>query len=184
MKAQVNKVTIQIAQGDIFSLPVQAVVNSTDPNLSLPKPLAVLAGATVERECSRIGWCEVGSAVITSGGTSAFAHIVHVVGPRWGEGAERGKLANATWECLRLTESKQAKSIAIPAISTGAFGYPLENCAATMLTQIIDYTFEEPKHLRKIIVCLDTPLAYEIFRREFARQVEELKNTGEGKVKV
>lgn len=184
MKAQVNKVTIQITQDDLLSLPVSVLVNATDPNLSLPRNLVALAGPNVERECARIGWCEVGSVVVTGGGTSPFVHIIHAVGPRWGEGSERGKLANVTWECLRLAENKQSKSIGIPAISTGAFGYPMENCAATMLAQIIDFTFENLKFLRKVMICLDTPLAFEIFQREFAQQLEELKNAGEGKVKV
>lgn len=184
MKAKVNKVTIRIVQSDILSLPVSGIVTATDPNLSLSPTLAAKAGADVQRECREIGWVGIGSAAITSAGNLPFEKIIHAVGPRWGEGSERGKLANVTLHALQLAESNQLKSIALPAISTGALGYPLENCAKTMLTQIVDYTFEDLKHLRTVIVCVDTPLAFEVFKTEFSRQLEELKESGDGKVKV
>jgi O-acetyl-ADP-ribose deacetylase len=176
MKAKVNRVSIQLVQDDLLSLPVSAVVNATDTALSLPPRLATKAGIAVQREIAEIGYCEVGSAVMTSAGGLGVEKIIHAVGPRWGEGAERGKLLNVTFECLRLAESHNLKAIAMPAISTGALGYPLENCATTMLTQIIDYTFEDLKHLRTVMICLDNPLAYEAFKKEFQAQLLELRN--------
>lgn len=184
MKAKVNKVNIQIVQGDLTTLSVAAIVNATDPNLSLFPALAAKAGPDVARECREIGWCGVGDAVITSAGKAGFEKIIHAVGPRWGEGSERGKLANATLRCLRLAEENHLKSIAIPAISTGSLGYPLENCARVMLTQIIDFTFEDLKFLRNVVICLDNPLALQAFHNEFERQLHELRESGEAKVKV
>jgi O-acetyl-ADP-ribose deacetylase (regulator of RNase III) len=70
----------------------------------------------------------------------------------------------------------------MPAISTGAFGYPLENCATTMLTQIIDFTFEDLKHLRTIILCLPDELTFEAFKHEFEQQLEALRESGEAQV--
>lgn len=184
MKAKVNKVTIQIVQADILTLTAAALVNATDPNLSMPPVLAAKAGADVQRECREIGWCNVGDAAITSGGKSGFEKIIHAVGPKWGEGAERGKLANVTLRSLQLAEDEQLKSIAVPAISTGNLGYPLENCAKVMLTQVIDFTFEELKHLRTIIVCVETQVALQIFELEFQQQLQDLKESGSAKVKV
>ncbi|MEO8397269.1 MAG: macro domain-containing protein, partial [Chloroflexota bacterium] len=117
-------------------------------------------------------------AKMTSAGNLKAEKIIHAVGPRWGEGSERGKLGNVTWECLHLAESNDLKSIAIPAISAGALGYPLENCATTMLSQIIDFTFEDLKHLRTIILCLPDELAFDAFKREFDQQLEELRQSG------
>ncbi len=179
-----NKVSLQVIRDDILSLPTAGIVVVTDVNLTVSPTLADKAGPTVQRECIQIGWCEVGSAVITSAGDLSAEKIIHAVGPRWGEGSERGKLANVTWECLRLAEQNRLKSLAIPPISTGALGYPLENCAKTMLTQIVDFTFEDLKHLRQIILCADTLLALDVFQQELAYQVQELKEAGEGKVKV
>lgn len=185
MKAKINKVTIEIIQhDDILTLDVDAIVNATDSNLSLPEKLASAAGPSLEQETRLIGWCDIGSAIITSAGALKFKYIIHAAGPRWGEGSERGKLANATWESLRLAEIHGLRSLAIPPISTGTFGYPVENCATTMLTQIIDFTFEDLKHLRRIVVAIELLTEYDAFSREFHRQVQALKETGEGKVHV
>lgn len=174
MKAKINKVTIQTLQADLWSLPVAAVVHATDTDLSVPADLLHRIGSTVARELEYIGYCPVGEAIITGGGNLLFEKIIHTVGPRWGEGSERGKLAGAVFECLRLAEVNGLKSLALPAISTGSQGYPLENCATTMLTQIIDYTFEDLRSLRRIVLCLESDIAQEIFEREFARQLAEL----------
>jgi O-acetyl-ADP-ribose deacetylase (regulator of RNase III) len=184
MKAKVNKITIQIVHGDLLSQSVAAIVNATDPNLHVPPALAAKAGSVVQQICNNIGWCDIGSAVITDSGDMPVEKIIHAVGPRWGEGSERGKLSNVTQECLRLAEQNHLKSLAIPAISTGVLGYPVENCAKTMLTQIIDFTFDDPRYLKTIIVCLDDDSAHQIFEAEFAEQIQSLKEDGEGEVTV
>lgn len=184
MKAKVNKVTIQVVRDDILTLSTAALVLDSNTDLLMPPRLAARAGPAVQRELLHHGYCNVGSAVLTSGGDLGFECLIHCVGPRWGEGSERGKLANAIFECLQLAESHRLKSIAFPAISTGANGYPLENCAKTMLTQIIDYTFEELRHLRSIYLCLDDVLAFEVFEREFRLQIDSLREEGDGIVKA
>jgi len=92
------------------------------------------------------------------------------------------KAANATFECLRLAETAHLKSIAFPAISTGSMGYPLENCATTMLSHIVDYTFEDLRYLRGVAICLTDKLPYEVFCREFQLQLNMLKEDGSAKV--
>ncbi len=178
MKVKVNKVTIHLTQETILSVNAEAIVNATDPNLTLPADLAARAGIEVVHECIAIGWCDVGAAKMTNAGNLDAKKIIHAVGPRWGEGSERGKLANVTWECLHLAESNNLKSIALPAISSGALGYPLENCATTLLNQIIDFTFEDLKHLRTITLSLPDELAFETFKHEFEHQLEELRQSG------
>ena len=184
MKAKVNKVTIQVIEDDILTLTVAGLVHPTDTNLHVNLALAAKAGPTLQQACSDIGWCDVGAAVVTDAGEMAVEKIIHAVGPRWGEGSERGKLANVMLQCLRLVEQNKLKSVAIPSISTGILGYPVENCAKTMLAQIIDFTFDTPRYLRTIIVCLDNSAAYQIFKNEFLEQIEDLKEAGEGEVTV
>ncbi len=184
MKVKVNKVTIQVVQDDMFSLAVNSIVHSTDPNLHLSPDLLIRAGLSVQEACNNIGWCDIGEAVATDAGNLPYQKIIHVVGPRWGEGSERGKLANATLACLRLAEEFRLRSLALPAISAGVLGYPLENCARTMITQIIDYTFENPRFLKLVVLCLDNTTAKTVFQNELREQIEELKDTGEGKVTV
>ncbi len=184
MKVKVNKVTIQIVQEDILSLAVTAVVNSTDPNLHLNPPLLLKAGFKLQEAVNTISWCDIGEAVITEAGDLPFQKIIHAVGPRWGEGSERGKLANVTLACLRLAEEYHLRSLALPAISAGVLGYPLENCARTIITQIIDYTFENPRFLKLVIICLDNLTAMTVFQNELRLQAEQLKDAGEGEVTV
>lgn len=185
MKAKVNKISIQVIQGDLLSLPVAGVVTVTDPNLHLDPKLLARAGAQVQAQTQQIAWADVGTAVITgSGNLKNVEKIIHAVGPRWGEDSARGKLALVTWQCLSLAEDNGLKSIALPPISTGALGYPLEGCAKTMIEQVIDFTFEKLKALRTIIMCVDSLNALKVFEAELQRQLTDLKATGEGQVRV
>jgi O-acetyl-ADP-ribose deacetylase (regulator of RNase III) len=93
-----------------------------------------------------------------------------------GEGSESGKLANAVRASLNRAEEHRLHSIALPAISTGIFGYPLEGCADVMLRVIIDYTFEDLETLDQIVVCLYDARAFNIFAAEFEKKLGELKN--------
>jgi len=185
MKAKVNKVTIEIIQGDIFALEVDGIIISSTPSLTLPQEILDYVGEGVQSEATQIGTCDVGSAVVTSAGNISHANkLIHTVGPRWGEGSERGKLSNAAWRALLLAEETELKSIAIPPISVGALGYPVEGAARAILEKVIDVTFETLKHLRHITICVSTQVAFEAFVEEFKRQLENLKESGEGKVRV
>lgn len=181
MKAKVNKVNIRIIQENLFAAPVDGVVRMTDPNLSLSPELAAWAGSDVVDACQEIGWCAVGSAEITTAGNLPFTKLIHAVAPRWGEGSERGKLANLTLKCLRLAEDHGLKSLAFPALSTGTLGYPLESCARIMLEEIINFTFEDLRHLRAIFIRLDSDLAQIAFSAELSRQIDTLQANGKVK---
>lgn len=184
MKTKVNKVTIEIVQDNVLSQSVSAIINPTDTNLTVSAELLEKAGETVQIACREIGWCGVGSATITPAGHLPQDKIIHVVGPRWGEGGERAKLTSATLRCLQLAEENQLKSIALPAVSTGVYGYPIENCATVMLNETIDYTFEDLKYLRTIIFCLQHPRAFEVFQNEFEHIIQELKTGGDGRIRA
>ena len=184
MKAKVNKVKIEIVMDDLLGLAVSGIVNPTDTNLTLPDRLQKRAGPSLQAACEEIVWCPVGSAVITPAGNLPCSHIIHAVGPRWGEGSERGKLVSVVLRCLDLAEEHGLKSLAMPPISTGAMGFPLESCARVMLSEIIDFTFEDLKHLRTVLVVVSDALELDTFNIEFARLIEMLQSSGEGKVRV
>ncbi|MEQ8673416.1 MAG: macro domain-containing protein [Aggregatilineales bacterium] len=185
MKAKVNKVSIEVIQGNQLALTTDAIVIPANTTLDLSDEMIALVGESVQHECRQIGWCDVGSAVITTAGNLQNAtKLIHTVGPHWGEGAERGKLANATWRCLELAEENQIASLSFPAISVGTLGYPVENCARTMLEKIIDFTFEPLKSVRHVTLCFSEKVTFDIFEEEFNRQLENLKESGEGKVRV
>ncbi|MDX2141050.1 MAG: macro domain-containing protein [Chloroflexota bacterium] len=174
MKVKINKLTIQTIIGNLWSVRADAVVHVTDTDLAFPPDLLIKAGSSVGRELAEISYCPVGSAVVTTAGNLPFKKIIHAVGPRWGEGAERGKLTSVTFECLHHAEHHQLKSIVTPAISIGSLGYPVENCATTMFTQIVDTSFEDLKALRTVILCLPDAAVLAIFDHELQRQVEDI----------
>jgi len=95
-----------------------------------------------------------------------------------------GNLQKATWQTLELAEENKLNSIAIPPISTGISGYPIENYVRTMLQEIINFTFERLKHLRNIYICIETEIGYETFTNELMLQIEKLKESGDGKVSI
>jgi O-acetyl-ADP-ribose deacetylase (regulator of RNase III) len=180
METVLNGVTVELVQGDITELDTDAIVNAANSQLILGAGVAGAinrkGGPTIQEECLKIGQCEVGGAVITGGGNLKARHVIHAVGPRMGEGSEAGKLGNAVRASLNLMEQHGLSSIAFPAISTGVFGYPLESCADVMLRAIIDYTYEDLKTLDHIIVCLYDGRAFEIFKTEFQRKLDELSD--------
>lgn len=184
MKVKVNKIAIEITDKPLHAMNVDCITTVTDPNLSLETKLAQYTGNQVVDQLQIIGWADIGEAVMTdSGNLDQLQKIVHIVGPRWGEESARGKLALSTWNALNLAEEQQLKSIAIPPISVGALGFPLEATAKIMLEEIIDFTFEKPKHLKKIVICANEfPFAVEIFSSELQRQLENLRESGEGTV--
>jgi O-acetyl-ADP-ribose deacetylase (regulator of RNase III) len=174
MKVKINKLTIQTLVGNLWTVRADAIVHVTDTDLAFPPDLLVKAGSNVGQELAEISYCPVGSAVVTTAGNLPFKKIIHAVGPRWGEGAERGKLNSVTFECLHNAEHHQLKSIVMPAISTGSLGYPVENCATTMIAQIVDTSFEDLKALRTVMLCLSDASALAVFDRELQRQFEDI----------
>jgi O-acetyl-ADP-ribose deacetylase len=183
MKAKVNRVTVELISGDILTKSADGLVHVTNPMLALDPALQALTGPTILHQLKAIGWCDVAHVVSTdSGSLKSFVKIIHAVAPRWGEGSERGKLANVTWESLKLAEDLHLTSLILPAISVGALGYPVEGCAQIMIERVIDFAFEPVKYLRRIIFCLSTSTIFEIFADELSRQIDDLRQTGEGKI--
>jgi O-acetyl-ADP-ribose deacetylase (regulator of RNase III) len=184
MKTVFNGVTIELVQGDITDLEADAIVNAANSQLILGAGVAGAirrkGGPAIQEECLAIGYCEVGDAVITGGGSLKAQHVIHAVGPRMGEGSEAGKLANAVRASLNLAGQSGLRSIVFPAISSGIFGYPLEGCAEVILRVVFDYTFEDVRNLKHIMVCLYDDHAFGIFAAEFQRKLRELKDESSG----
>lgn len=178
METRINGITVALAQGDITELDCDAIVNAANSQLLLGSGVAGAirrkGGPSIQEECLQIGSCEVGQAVITGAGELKARHVIYAVGPRMGEGGERGKLASAVRASLALAEEHALESIAFPAISTGVFGFPLEACASVMLRVLIDHTFEEHPHLKRIVVCLFDAHAYEVFAQEYRARLADL----------
>ncbi len=169
MSAKVTCSPIELVQGDITLLSADAIVNPSNTSLILGSGVsgAIKAhgGKTIQQEMSKIGRCAVGKAIVTSAGNLPSKYIIHTVGPRMGEGDEDKKLKHATEESLKLAEELKLSSIAFPAISTGAFGFPVKSCSIIMLTSAFDhFTSKEPRSLQQIVFCLHDSEILEEFK--------------------
>lgn len=127
--------SIELAKTDITVLRVDAIVNAANEALQLGAGVAGAirrgGGASIQQECDSIGGCPVGQAVVTGAGTLSARWIIHAVGPVWrgGESGEEMLLASALRCAFKRAEEIGATSIAVPAISTGVFGFPVPRAA-------------------------------------------------------
>ncbi len=173
MRRSIGKTIVELIHADITDLATDAIVNAANEELQLGGGVAGAirrrGGSAIQRECDDIGGTPVGTAVITTGGNLKARFVIHCVGPRWGEGQEDEKLANAILSALKLADGRQFRSIAFPAISTGIFGFPKDRAAQVILSTTIDYLKQGISKLRRVIFCLYDPSSFDIFKQVMER---------------
>jgi O-acetyl-ADP-ribose deacetylase (regulator of RNase III) len=178
MEVKINNSILQLVEGDITEMAVDAVVNAANAQLILGGGVAGAirkkGGPEIQTECDQIGGTFVGGSVITTGGKLKAAYVIHAVGPRMGEGNEDQKLKNATINSFKLADEKKLKTIAFPAISTGIFGFPIKRCAEIMLCTTIDY-LKGVTELQKVVFCLFGTDSYEVFRGQLEHIMKEIQ---------
>lgn len=168
MEYKVGKTVISLVKGDITQCKVDALVNAANSALQMGGGVAGAirraGGESIQEECNRIGGTPVGTAVITGAGKLPVLHVIHAVGPRMGEGDEDRKLEDATRSSLALADKRKLRSIALPAISSGIFGYPVDRCARKMLSTTFDYLSKGKHSLEKVVFCLYDESTFAEFR--------------------
>jgi O-acetyl-ADP-ribose deacetylase len=126
---------IELVLGDITEQKVDAIVNAANPSLlgggGVDGAIHRAGGPSILAECRLLGGCEPGDVKPTSGGTLPARHVLHAVGPIWNGGGEGEAelLAACHRRAIELAAELDCKSVAFPAISTGAYGYPVELAA-------------------------------------------------------
>ncbi len=177
MQIRINNSYLQLAQGDITDRADDAIVNAANSDLILGAGVAGAirrkGGPSIQDECSRIGFCEVGDAVVTTGGNLPANFVIHAVGPRWGEGHEIEKLRNAAINSLKRADEAKIKTVSFPAISTGIFGFPLELAAETLLDAIWSYLSQTTQIQTVTFILFDTE-NYNVFKDKLAA-LEKIK---------
>ncbi len=167
-----ERTQLELVEGDITGLEVDAIVNAANEQLQLGSGVAGAirekGGPSIQEECDRIGGTAVGTAVMTGAGNLRARQVIHAVGPRMGEGDEDKKLASAVRAALALADRRGLRSIALPAISTGVFGFPVERAARLMLTEVHRYLQGGTK-LERVVICLYGEEAFDVFKREIRR---------------
>ena len=159
--------TIQIVQGDITIEEVDAIVNAANENLrhggGVARTISTKGGAAIQKESD--AWVRQHGPIPhahpawTSGGRLPAKYVIHAVGPVWGDGDEDTKLESAVRGSLQTAEELKCLSIALPAISTGIFGFPKERAAKIIFSAIENFFAENPSSGLKIakLVLFDQP---------------------------
>jgi len=178
MKIQINHTTLELIEGDITEMDTDAIVNAANERLAHGGGVAGVisrrGGPAIQRESSewvrQRGPVPTGSAAITTGGNLKAHHVIHAVGPVYGGKPRSAKLlASAVRAALQMADDYGLKSIALPAISTGIFGYPMEEAAQVMLGAATIY-LEGETGLERVVFCLYGRFAFDVFARELAAQ--------------
>jgi O-acetyl-ADP-ribose deacetylase (regulator of RNase III) len=164
--------TLRLIQGDITERDVDVIVNAANSHLQhgggVAGAIVRKGGQVIQEESNEIGYTPVGTAVITGAGKLPARFVIHAVGPRMGEGDEDNKLKNAVSNSLKLASENGLKSISLPAISSGIFGFPKDRCAEILVKGALNYIEENPKSsLQLIEFCVYDDLTTGYFQREF-----------------
>lgn len=147
---------IDVIQGDITTLTVDAIVNAANESLlgggGVDGAIHRAAGPDLYFECVKLDGCETGNAKVTKGYRLKAKHIIHTVGPVYEDGRqnEAALLASCYRKSLQLASELKARSIAFPAISTGVYGYPLREAQELAIKTIAAHTATHPA---RVILC-------------------------------
>jgi O-acetyl-ADP-ribose deacetylase (regulator of RNase III) len=151
MQVEINESTLELVEGDITREQVDVIVNAANSSLlgggGVDGAIHRAAGPQLLAQCRTLGGCETGSAKITRGYNLPAKFVIHAVGPVYRDGKhdEPAFLRGAYLACLELASEHKLSSIAFPAISTGIYGYPMEQAARVAFRTIIDYLGEHPE---------------------------------------
>ena len=152
---------INVIQGDITQLEVDAIVNAANKSLlgggGVDGAIHRAAGPELLEECKTLDGCETGEAKLTKGHNLKARYVIHTVGPVWNGGTRREDqlLANCYQNSLQLANEKELKSIAFPAISTGVYGFPIDRACRIALKSIRDYLKSDDSINEIYLVCFD-----------------------------
>jgi O-acetyl-ADP-ribose deacetylase (regulator of RNase III) len=161
-------------QGDITVLPFDAIVNAANSGLAggggVDGAIHRAGGPSILTECqawvSEHGHLPTGEAMLTTAGDLPTGHVIHTVGPIWGEHGERESrrlLARCYYNSLELAAGARCRNVAFPCISTGVYGYPKEKAAETAVEAVTNWTNDRPVLDEVTFVCFsaDNLVIYE-----------------------
>jgi len=183
MQIKIGPARLELVEGDIILQEVDAIVNAANRTLlgggGVDGAIHRAGGPKILEECREIGGCPTGEARLTTGGNLKARYAIHTVGPiyRGGGHREAELLASCYRESLKLASGKGINSVAFPAISTGAYGYPLQEAARIALKTVMDYLSQHPeiKRVRFVLFGQAGYNEYEKALRELLRVFPQAK---------
>jgi O-acetyl-ADP-ribose deacetylase (regulator of RNase III) len=159
---------IELWQGDITTLQVDAIVNAANSSLlgggGVDGAIHRAAGPQLLAECKTLGGCATGEAKITGGYRLPARHVIHTVGPVYHNRPEDPKLlASCYRNSLRLAVENEVRTIAFPAISCGVYRYPLEE-ACRIAVDTVREALQKDQTLEKVIFAVFSAELYDLYR--------------------
>jgi O-acetyl-ADP-ribose deacetylase (regulator of RNase III) len=170
MEVKIGQTLFFLEEGDITLQETEAIVNAANSRLAggggVDGAIHGAGGPAIMEECRKIGECPTGQAVITTGGNLKARYVIHTVGPIYRDGTrgEEKQLAGAYRESLKLAQKKGIRSLAFPSLSTGAYGYPLDEAAAITLKTVVGFIKENQVFDRVGFVLFGRP-SYQAYER-------------------
>lgn len=170
---------IEIIEGDITKMEVDAIVNAANTTLlgggGVDGAIHRAAGPELLEECRKIGGCPTGEARITKGYRLPAKYVIHTVGPVWNGGTrkEPSLLASCYRESLRLAAANAVKTIAFPSISTGAYRFPVHQAAPIAIRAINEHLKTNSLPETVYMVCFDKAV-FEAYSRTLREQSGDL----------
>jgi len=168
------KTQMEVWQGDITTLKVDAIVNAANKALAggggVDGAIHRAAGQVrLQEACRKIGGCPAGQAVITPGFKLIANHVIHTVGPVWAGGSQNEPelLRSCYRQSLKLAEDNEIVSIAFPAISCGVYHYPWDQAVAIAVDQAFKSTAQGSCIEKIIFACADSAMSF-LYREELA----------------
>jgi O-acetyl-ADP-ribose deacetylase (regulator of RNase III) len=170
---------LRVVQGDLTAEHVDAIVNAANEHLvhggGVAGAISRRGGPAIQRESTawvrEHGPVPTGSAALTAGGSLPCRYVIHAVGPVWGSGDEEAKLARAVRSALDLADQQRLRSVSMPGISSGIFGFPKPLCAQVMLAEIHAWLSARPSSsVREVRSCNIDRETAQLFLAEARKQ--------------
>jgi O-acetyl-ADP-ribose deacetylase (regulator of RNase III) len=170
---------LRLVKGDITERQVDVIVNAANSYLKhgagVAGAIVRKGGGIIQNESDKIGYVTVGSAAITGSGALPCNAIIHAVGPKMGQGNEDHKLRKTIQSALKLASERGFKTISIPAISAGVFGFPKDKCARILLEESKNFLKESSKNMTPINLiefCILDDEILDFFKKEFSYKMQ------------
>lgn len=165
---------IKIIQGDITKLAVDAIVNAANNSLlgglGVDGAIHQAAGPDLLQECRGLHGCETGQAKITRGYRLPAKHVIHTVGPVYSGSSTDSQLLRACYlNSLSLAKQNNLHSIAFPAISTGAYGFPAKGAAEIAFATVKDWLKQNPSAKMEVTMCAFDNATFQLYQKELAK---------------
>ena len=154
-------IAIDLYQGDITQFTCDAMGNAANEQLAggggVDGAIHRAGGSSIMKACKEIGSCATGEAVVTTAGNLPASYVIHGVGPKWGQhNGKEPELLHSVWTAMMRKSSELGiRHIAIPSLSTGVYGYPLEKAAPIATKAIKDFiettTQSHPKRITIVL---------------------------------